>query len=357
MDHTEEITRRAFLKKIMGAIASTSIPNDFFISGYVSQQEYYVYISRHTSYHKKDYSSLKDTVSKMVSALYQEKPFFSYRDTVSLKVNLVSSMKCLRRLASKTYVTHPLVVKALGEALLDIGAGSIYIIEGATHPSDTMKAFSDLGYDKIASYLGATLINLNKPDPYTEFSKATIEGGLVYDSIKVHHHFFETDCLVSVAKLKAHSSAGVTLSLKNMIGILPVQEYGIQGSGARIQHVHSLSPKTQIPYNIVDMNRLFPVDFAFIDGISSINKGEGPWVKDISRISPGVLIAGNNPVAVDSVATTVMGFDPTADYPVQPFANCYNHIRLAADYNLGSNILSDIKIFGERVDDVITYYG
>ena len=76
-----------------------------------------------------------------------------------------------------------------------------------------------------------------------------------------------------------------------------IQKYGTNGNGARMQYVHSPDQRTQIPYNIVDIARAFPIDFAFIDGISAIDKGEGPWVKNISYATPGVLVAGDNAVA------------------------------------------------------------
>ncbi|MCF6148922.1 MAG: DUF362 domain-containing protein [Candidatus Kuenenia sp.] len=69
-------------------------------------------------------------------------------------------------------------------------------------------------------------------------------------SIMVNNHLNETDCLITVSKLKVHSSAGVTLSLKNMVGLLPIQKYGINGTGARTQYVHYPDQRTQIPYNI-----------------------------------------------------------------------------------------------------------
>ena len=54
------------------------------------------------------------------------------------------------------------------------------------------------------------------------------------------------------------------------------------------------------------------MDLAIIDGIESIAGGEGPWVRGIRHVQPGVLIAGLNAVNTDAVATAVMGYDPRA---------------------------------------------
>ncbi|MBM4054557.1 MAG: DUF362 domain-containing protein [Planctomycetes bacterium] len=349
-------TRRGFLRRAAGTIALSVLPLSFTSYGERQQKKHSVYISKHSSYSESSYPQLKKRIEEMVVKLYQNTPFFSYGDKISLKINLVATRDCLDLPAGYTYVTNPMVVKALGEVLLDLGAGSLFIIEGATHPSDTMEAFAILGYDIIATHLGATLVDLNKAKPYADFTQVDIENGLIYGSILVNNHLLETDCLTTVSKLKVHSSAGITLSLKNLIGLLPIQEYGINGTGARMQYVHFPDERTQIPYNIVDIARAFPVDFAFIDGITAIDKGEGPWVKNISYVTPGVLIAGDNAVAVDSIGTIIMGFDPETAYPYQPFVNCYNHIQLASNYSLGSNNLNDIAVFGENLSDVIFPY-
>jgi hypothetical protein len=56
---------------------------------------------------------------------------------------------------------------------------------------------------------------------------------------------------------------------------------------------------------------------------------------------PGVIVAGTNIVATDSIAARVMGFDPDGDYPEHPFFYRRNVIRLAARAGLGPNRRTD----------------
>ena len=301
-------TRRDFLKTTGSLILLGSMPHSFIgcRSNVVSQpkaEKTSVYLKKlsdaQNSYD--DYDLLKDSIREMVQTLYDKNAFFQFGDSVSIKVNIVQTGECLSLPAAQTYVTHPQTVKALGEVFLDLGAGRIAIIEGATIPSDTMQAFSSLGYDEIAAYLGAELVDLNVPDPEEEFQEAILEDGLIYAKVKANRSLFETDCLVSAAKLKCHSSAGISLSLKNLIGLLPVSVYGLNGTGARVEYVHNPDPTTQIPYNIIDLARLFPINFAFIDGISAIDKGEGPWINGVSFVQPGLLVASVDAVAADTI--------------------------------------------------------
>jgi len=203
---------------------------------------------------------------------------------------------------------------------------------------------------------GAEMIDLNAPDPDEEFQEAVLEDGLIYTKVKVHKSLFETNCLVSAAKLKCHSSAGISLSLKNFIGLLPVSIYRLSGTSARAEYVHAPDPITQIPYNIIDLARLFPIDFAFIDGIRAIDKGEGPWVNGISFVQPGLLVASVEAIAADTICCQGMSIDPKALYPTSPFVNCYNHLTMATEYGLGSKNLEDIQVLGNDIDDAVYPY-
>ena len=53
-------------------------------------------------------------------------------------------------------------------------------------------------------------------------------GGLMFSSFDFNHSYEETDVLVSLAKLKNHLTAGVTLSMKNLFGLPPNTLYGVQ---------------------------------------------------------------------------------------------------------------------------------
>jgi uncharacterized protein (DUF362 family) len=59
-----------------------------------------------------------------------------------------------------------------------------------------------------------------------------------------------------------------------------------------------------------------------------------------------LLIAGKNAVATDAVATAVMGFDPTAEYPNVPFLRGENHLNIARNLGLGTNRLDEIELKG-----------
>lgn len=253
--------------------------------------------------------------------------------------------------AVESFVTHPEVVRALGEALRDSGAGQLFIVEGV-YDQETYAAW---GYEEVATGLGATLIDLNVSHPYREFISAPVgEGWYVYPNYRINPILAEIDVFVSVAKMKCHWSCGVTLSLKNLVGAIPVSHYRCGPDHLYRSDLHGCKGefKTRLPGSVVDLARVRPIHLALVEGIKTVEAGEGPWIETMAPVAPGVLMAGKNPVATDAVSAAVMGFDPTIPYPSVPFLRSENYLSLASQMGLGPHRLEEIEVVGVAIDDV-----
>jgi uncharacterized protein (DUF362 family) len=153
--------------------------------------------------------------------------------------------------------------------------------------------------------------------------------------------------------MKCHYNAGVTLSMKNLIGMLPISHYRLQDDHWWRSAVHGADHETpaRLPRVIVDLCRARPIDLAIIDGIKAAEGGEVPrgsfW-----PVEPGVLIAGKNAVATDAVAAATMGFDPRIEPPNPPFLRGDNYLNLAQAAGLGTNRLEEIAVLGSSIEDV-----
>lgn len=274
-------------------------------------------------------------------------------DRVAIKVNLTggTAVKPLPGIAPvESYVTHPQVVQALGELLRDAGASRLYIIEGIFD----VRSYSDWGYLNTAQAIDATLIDLNRPDPHTDFARLPVgDRWSIYQHFSLHHLLEEVDVLISVAKMKCHWWAGVTLAMKNLVGLAPVGAYNSSPYDLNRSAFHGDEKVTgaRLPRVIADLNQVRPIDLALIDGIQTIEGGEGPW-QDAIQVRPGVLIAGKNALATDAVAMAVMGFDPCAEMPNPPFYRGVNHLNLAYRLGLGTNRLDEIEVVGSPIAEV-----
>jgi uncharacterized protein (DUF362 family) len=81
--------------------------------------------------------------------------------------------------------------------------------------------------------------------------------------------------------------------------------------------------------------------------------GEGPWIKNITAVKPGVLIMGTNAVNTDAVATAVMGYDPRAARGTAPFTMCDNTLLLAESLGVGSADVRKIEVAGVPIAKAI----
>jgi uncharacterized protein (DUF362 family) len=346
------LSRRQFLQAASAVTGSVALPRWITQSPLQVVSPYQVAIAQTTTY---DRDVIRETVFAMLDNLGGLDDIVRAGDRVAIKTNLTGgtgSMQDLPILATEYYMTHPEVVRALCEAVRDTGAGELYLVEGTWDS----RSWRSAGYNDIAQELDAQFIDLNGKRPYDNYVEVPVgDGGLVYDSFMLNGILADVDVFMSVAKMKCHSGCGVTLSMKNLIGIAPISKYQIRKEDGRRSALHGEGDTYQarLPRVVIDLNRARPIDFALIDGIKTSQAGEGPWVPGFSPIAANVLVAGKNPVATDAVATMVMDFNPEAESLVEaPFTYCENHLQLAADAGLGSNRLDDIEILGAALDDV-----
>lgn len=204
-------------------------------------------------------------------------------------------------------------------------------------------------------------------------------GGYMFPAFDLNHSYEDCDVFVSIAKMKEHATAGVTLSMKNCFGLTPCTIYG-QGAGVdepselpkggrTIVHQGNRGPSKsapqekdpksprldtwRVPRTVVDLVAARPVHLAIVDGVKSMTGGEGPWVRgDLKAVSPGVLVAGLNPVNTDAVAMSVMGFDPMADRGTPPFESCDSIVKLAEEAGLGTRDLKRIEVIGPAIAEL-----
>lgn len=270
---------------------------------------------------------------------------------VAIKPNLtggVTSGEVPGYPAIESFVTHPEVVRALIRMVQVAGATDITIVESVYE----WESYTAWGYEQMAKDMGVKLVDLNDVKPYDAFVDAPVENSFIYPSLRINKILQDVDVFMSVSKMKNHYNAGVTHTMKNLYGLVPYRFYTLNNGDKYRSAFHGLADqtRTRLPRVIVDVNRIRPIHFSLIDGIKTAEAGEGPWIETFTPVQPGVIIAGKNPVATDAVATAVMGHDPTADYPTEPFIRCDNHMNLAAAAGMGTNKLDEIDVLGVSIE-------
>ncbi|MBV9102408.1 MAG: DUF362 domain-containing protein [Candidatus Eremiobacteraeota bacterium] len=100
-----------------------------------------------------------------------------------------------------------------------------------------------------------------------------------------------------------------------------------------------------------------PIDLAIVDGVETVRGGEGPWLPGLERMTPGLILAGRNPVCVDAVGMAVMSYDPRADRGTHPFIRGDNTLKLAEAVGIGTTDLKRIEVRGVSIKDARLNFG
>jgi uncharacterized protein (DUF362 family) len=299
--------------------------------------------------------------------------------TVAVKLNLTGRPTGLVRgmPLGLTYWVHPAVVGSTVSLLGQAGARRIRLLESTMSPTESLEEFllqakwNPREFSSAAS--GVEFENTNYPGRAGKYTRLFVPGGgMLFKAYDVNRSYEDCDVYISLAKLKEHSSTGVTLSMKNSFGIPPCTIYGegvgtdepakvVKGprlmlhDGSRqpprtaLPEIDPKSPRNQgyrVPRVTADLVAARPIHLAIIDGISTVAGGEGPWVRRCRPVHAGLLIAGTNCVTADAVATALMGFDPLADRGTAPFEKCDSTLKLAEQLGIGTRDLKMIEVIG-----------
>jgi uncharacterized protein (DUF362 family) len=306
---------------------------------------------------------------------------------VTVKLNLTGSPAIRFRglPLGVTHYTHPKHVGAMAYLLHKAGARRIRFVESCANTAGPMDEYMlDSGWNVreiLAAAPNIELVNTNARGAYKSYAQFKVPGGgMIFPSYHLNRAYEETDVFVSMAKLKDHATCGITLAMKNIFGITPASIYGDDageqepnespGKG-RVNTCHfgkrqpsaiaaperdpnsSREPGYRMPRITAELVATRPIHISFIDGIETVTGGEGPWIRGLRHVKPGLLIAGTNPVTTDAVGAAVMGYDPRAGRNQGPFKDCDNTLLLAENLGLGAADLKRIEVRGVPIEQAM----
>ena len=220
--------------------------------------------------------------------------------------------------------THPLLVLAAAESFRRLGAKSVLVAEGPGHQRDTQLVLSQNGYEQYLRDEKLRFVDLNRDELIRVPLRASYTG---MRDLWLPRTVLEADFLVSMPKIKAHHWSGVTLSMKNMFGVVP---------GARYGWPKNILHWKGIQESILDLCATVPIRFVIADGIVAM-EGNGPL--NGSPRALGKIVLADDPVAADATCARLMGFHPERVI----------HIREGARF-LGNASPALIDQVGEIVD-------
>jgi uncharacterized protein (DUF362 family)/NAD-dependent dihydropyrimidine dehydrogenase PreA subunit len=188
--------------------------------------------------------------------------------------------------------THPAVLRAVLEKVVSLGAASVVVGDnpGLFNYGANERAFGETGLLEAA---GGHYRNIGLDSVKMPFNPGFLPA------VSVSRAVMEADVVISLPKFKTHGLTVMTGAIKNSYGILPgAQKAMLHRAAGSPERFHEL---------VVEVFALRVPDLFIVDAVLGM-EGNGPASTDLREI--GLLLAGDNAVAVDAVIATMMGLDP-----------------------------------------------
>lgn len=215
-----------------------------------------------------------------------------------VKPNFVSTT---RQLAA----SHVDEVRAILDFFKPHFKGEIIVGESAPSRNGTFEGFQGFGYMPLEAEYGIKLVDLNKEPWVYRYIFGKDHRPL---PIRIISTFLDRDTyIVSAAKMKTHDRAVTTLSLKNALIGAPVAD-GTKNDKWLTHMEYNFTPKETLHFNMFHLAQEIWPDLGVIDGFEAM-EGNGPIGG--TPVDARIAMASVDPLALDTLATRIMGFDPS----------------------------------------------
>lgn len=246
---------------------------------------------------------------KGIQSLGGMKNFVKKNQTVVVKPNIGWDA-----IPERAANTNPKLVSQIVKHCFDAGAKDVYVFD---HTCDNWTScYSNSGIEKAAKDAGAKLVSGNSESYY---HKVNIEKGKRLKETTVHELILESDVFINVPILKNHGGTGLTISMKNLMGVVWDRKYW---------------HRNDLHQCIADYSTFRKPDLNIVDAYYIMKKNGPRGVSEADVVTMKSQIISTDMVAADSAATKIFGKDP-ADI---------DYIKIADEMKIGTMDLSKLNI-------------
>jgi len=210
--------------------------------------------------------------------------------------------------------TNPELVGRIVESCIEAGAKDVYVFDNTCN--EWKNCYTNSGIEKLVKDAGGKMVPGNTESYY---HPVDVPGGKSLKNAKVHELILDSDVFINVPVLKSHSSAKLTIAMKNLMGVVWDRRYWHKND--LHQCIADYATHRSPDLNIVDAYR-----------VMKQNGPRGVSVDDV--VMKNSLLISKDIVAVDAAAAKVFGFEPE-EIP---------YIKIADEMGIGTMDLSKLNI-------------
>ena len=265
-----------------------------------------------------DQKTVMSSVRRAADLLGGINAFVNPGERVLLKPNLLKA-----RPPEAAVTTHPEVVRAVIRLVHEAGAQAM--VGDSPGIGDLRRVCERSGILAVVEQEGAVLADFDEA--------VTVKNAGRFQRFEVARAAIEADAIINLPKFKTHGMTILTGAVKNLFGCIPGKR--------KVQwHLSSGVDHASFMGMLVELARLLKPRLTIMDSVVGM-EGNGPGSGDPRTI--GVIIAGQDPVAIDVVCGDIVGVAPDV-LPV---------VRAAFAAGFGESKLENIRIRGESLSEVL----
>ncbi|HSB82527.1 MAG TPA: DUF362 domain-containing protein [Candidatus Methylomirabilis sp.] len=216
--------------------------------------------------------------------------------------------------------THPAVVATVAQACMEAGAERVMVLDYPLQRAELCLERSGIR-DACKSIRGVYVLTLEERKFFREIP---VPQGKVLDRVEILRDVLDSQVLINLPQAKSHSNTGVSLGIKNLMGL--------------IWDRWSFHTKYNFNQALADLATVIRPQLTILDATRALISGGPGGPGEVRR--PNLIIAGTDPVAVDSYGVTVSPW-----YGQSFKGRQVEHLLAAHQRGLGKIDLEPLRIF------------
>jgi uncharacterized protein (DUF362 family) len=219
--------------------------------------------------------------------------------------------------------THPLVVATVAQACLEAGAQKVLVLDHTLQRAELCLERTGI-QDACKSIAGVHVLALQERKFFREIK---IPQGKVLERVEVMKEIVDGQVLINIPVAKSHSATGVSLGLKGLMGMIWDRE--------------SFHSQYNINQAVADLATVIKPQLTILDATRALASGGPGGPGEVKK--PNLVIAGVDPVAVDSYGVSIVPW-----YGQNFKGRQVEHLLVSHQRGLGKIDIDQLKIIKEK---------
>jgi len=220
--------------------------------------------------------------------------------------------------------THPLVVATVAQACMEAGAQQVLVLDHTLHRAELCLERTGIR-EACKDIPGVHVLALQERKFFREIK---IPQGKVLERVEVMKEVLDSPVLINIPVAKSHSATGVSMGIKGLMGLIWDREI-----------FHSQVNMNQA---LADLATVIKPQLTILDATRALTSGGPGGPGEVKK--PNLIIAGIDPVAVDSYGVSVVPW-----YGQNFKGRQVEHLQIAHQRGLGKIDVEQSKVFKEKV--------